>query len=126
MMHYSAVLIIPDALKAQADTLGAKMGWGPVSYTIPLVSAGFSEDLAHGKVTHWACRADVSDGFVATLNGERALADDLNEYLAVLAALIADFSPDPANTSDERSALWGREHLNFALERHAFRQIRSG
>ena len=43
-MH-STVLIIPAALKADANLLGAALGYGPESYTVPIPS--------DGKPTHW-------------------------------------------------------------------------
>lgn len=52
----SAVLILPVELKSQGDQIGEAMGWGPVSYTIPLSSSL--------EVTHYGLRADVSEQFV--------------------------------------------------------------
>lgn len=105
-MQYSAVLIIPAALKTQADTVGAAMGWGPVSYTIPL---GDGE-----TVTHYAARADVSGQFVRWVKGLDPLPDE--SFQPVIDALIADFSPDPTYAFDESPpVLWGREHLDAVL-----------
>lgn len=47
-----------------------------------MVLKGFFEIPACEKVTRWACRADASVGFFATVSGEGALASDLSEYLS--------------------------------------------
>jgi hypothetical protein len=85
----SAVIIIPEALRTQGDALGSAMGWGPVSFTIPVGD----------PVTHYACRVDVSPAF------EAMLADPPDNVVAafgpVLAALQVDLS----------ESLWGADHL---------------
>ena len=110
-MLHSAVLIIPAAMKAQADAVGAALGWGPVSFTIPLGDGG--------DVTHYGARADVSVQFVRWIRGHEPLPDPA--FAPVIDALIADFSPDPgAEGMDTAAALWGRAHLTDALRRHGF------
>lgn len=105
-MQHSAVLIIPAELKPAADILGATMGWGAVSYTIPV---GDGE-----TVTHFAARADVSPQFVAWITGTEALPNPAAQ--TVIDALISDFSPDPAyEGSDPPPMLWGRAHLDAVL-----------
>lgn len=105
-MQYSAVLIIPAALKTQADTVGAAMGWGPVSYTIPL---GDGE-----TVTHYAARADVSGQFVRWVKGLDPLPDAA--FQPIIEALVADFRPDPTYEGDDPPpVLWGRAHLDAVL-----------
>ena len=105
-MQHSAVLIIPADLKAQADAVGAAMGWGGESYTIPL---GDGE-----SVTHYAARADVSEQFIRWVKGVDPLPDP--SLQPVIDALITDFSPDPTYEGDEPPpVLWGREHLDAAL-----------
>lgn len=107
---YSAVLIIPAELKAQADAVGKAMGWGPVSYTIPLPDA---ENL-----THYGLRADVDIQFIRWIRGQDPLPKELDNPAIgpVLEALIADFSPDPDD--EESSTLWGREHLEAVVAKH--------
>ena len=101
-MH-SAVLITPTALKAQADAVGAAMGWGPVSYTIPL---GDGE-----TVTHFAARADVGESFIGWCRGTIPLPDPAAQ--PVIDALIADFSPDPEG--GEKPERWGWAHLSAVI-----------
>lgn len=102
-MRFSAVLLIPAAMKSQADALGETMGWGPVSYTIPL---GDGE-----TITHYAVRADVSAQFIRWVRGLDPLPDPAAQ--PVIEALIADFSPDPDNP--DAPALWGRAHLDAVM-----------
>ncbi len=109
-MH-SAVLIVPTELKAQADAVGAAMGWGPVSYTIAL---GDGE-----AVTHFAARADVSGQFVRWVRGAEPLPDPAFE--AVIEALTADFSPCAEDPS--RPVMWGRAHLTAVLETMALEMM---
>lgn len=105
-MQCSAVLIIPAAFKSQENAVGEAMGWGSVSYTIPL---GDGE-----AVTHYACRADVSHQFIRWVRGLETLPDET--FQPVIDALIADFSPDPTYAGDEPPpVLWGREHLDAVL-----------
>ena len=111
-MH-SAVLITPTALKAQADAVGAAMGWGPVSYTIPL---GDGE-----TVTHYAARADVSEQFIRWMRGVDPLPEGMEHAQPIIDTLIADFSPDPTYEGDDpQPVLWGREHLDKVLTEHRF------
>ncbi len=121
-MLHSAVLIIPAALKAQADQLGAVMGWGDVSYTIALTSDA-------DEITHFAARADVTVGFIEAFHALKSgtMPDDPGPTLAallqipaafrdqVIAALHADFADDPAAEEHARHSLWGRAHLDAVL-----------
>ena len=105
-MRYSAVLIVPAEMKPQADALGAAMGWGPVSYTIPLG--------AEEAVTHYGARADVSGQFVRWVKGLDPLPDAA--FQPVIDALVADFRPDPTYAGDDPPpVLWGRAHLDAVL-----------
>ena len=62
MVEYtSAVLILPAAYREAGNDLSAEMGWQPVgadpgTYSIPL--------LTGDTLTHWGCRADVTQGFI--------------------------------------------------------------
>ena len=120
-MLYSAVLIIPADLKPEADVVGAVMGWGVTSYTIPL---GDGE-----QITHFGLRANVDAQFIRWIKGLDPLPDDHADLAApVIAAMIADFSPDPTvapdlelgEGADEEAPviLWGRAHLDAVLEAH--------
>jgi hypothetical protein len=115
-MRYSAVLIVPADLKPQADTLGAAMGWGDESYTIPIIASGEAP-------THYALRADVTEQFVRWIKGLDPLPVAGAE--PVMEALIWDFSPDPtieAPEDDETYAappvLWGRKHLDYVIQKY--------
>ena len=60
--YTSAVLILPAAYRTAGNDLSAEMGWQPVgpvpgTYSIPL--------LTGDTLTHWGCRADVTQGFIA-------------------------------------------------------------
>ena len=106
-MSHSAVLIIPADLKPQADAVGAAMGWGETSYTIPI---GDGE-----QITHYGLRADVDAQFIRWIKGVDPIPDPA--FQPVIDALIADFSPDPTYEGDEPSpVLWAREHLDAVLE----------
>ena len=108
-MQYSAVLIIPAAMKPSADTVGSAMGWGAVSYTIPL---GDGE-----TVTHFGSRADVSQQFIRWVKGLDPLPDPA--FVPIVDALIADFSPDPtmelAEGETPPPVLWGKDHLEAVI-----------
>lgn len=54
---YSTVLIIPAALLTKANALGAALGHGPESYTVPLSSDGET-------VTHYGAHAVTTDTFI--------------------------------------------------------------
>lgn len=114
-MRYSAVLIVPADLKPQADTLGAAMGWGAESYTIPIIASG-------EVPTHYALRADVKEQFVRWIKGLDPLPVEGAEQ--VIQALIWDFSPDPTidvpeddETYTAPPVLWGRKHLDAVIKR---------
>ena len=58
---HSAVLILPAAYRAAGNALSASMGWQPEdadpgTYSVPLTT--------DGTVTHWGCRADVTQSFM--------------------------------------------------------------
>ena len=59
--YTSAVLILPAAYRDAGNALSAEMGWQPVgadpgTYSIPLCTGD--------TLTHWGCRADVTQGFI--------------------------------------------------------------
>jgi hypothetical protein len=112
-MH-SAVLILPMALKDAGDQIGAAMGWGPVSYSIPLAANEASEP------THIGLRADAHTTFIDMIEAARqgSYPDGMPEALLrpVIEALIADFSPDPSDP--EKPVLWGADHLDDVLSKN--------
>lgn len=118
-MH-SAVLILPMALKDAGDQIGAAMGWGPVSYSIPLAAEGASE------ATHVGLRADVQPTFidmiVAAGQGVYPEAVPGAVLRPVIEALIADFSPDPSDP--EKPVLWGADHLEAVCAAHGLTRDR--
>lgn len=71
----SAVLIVPDAHRDAANAFGAAMGWGEGNYSVALSVSG------KAPATHWGCRADVPDSFVAMLDNPPA---DAAPILAVV------------------------------------------
>lgn len=83
----SCVLIIPAALKDEADALGAALGHGPNSYSAALTT---------GKgVTHWGLHAFVSADFAAMLQTGKLPVDfpDADKVLAVLISSVrADYT----------------------------------
>lgn len=76
----SAVLIIPDAYRAQAEAFGVANGWGDGNYSVGLSASGTA------PATHWGCRADVGAGFVAMV------ATPAPEHAALASVLMAHFS----------------------------------
>jgi len=59
--YFSAVLILPEAYRTAGNDLSASMGWQPVgadpgTYSVPLMTGDV--------LTHWGCRADVTQGFI--------------------------------------------------------------
>jgi hypothetical protein len=60
-VYTSAVLILPAAYRQAGNDLSAEMGWQPVdadpgTYSVPLMTADV--------LTHWGCRADVTQTFI--------------------------------------------------------------
>ena len=119
-MH-SAVLILPIQLKAQGDAIGAAMGWGSPSYSIPLAAEGASE------ATHVGLRADVHPSFIDMIvaAGQGVYPEAVPEAVLrpVIEALIADFSPDPSDP--EKPVLWGADHLEAVCATHGFARLAS-
>ncbi len=117
-MH-SAVLILPMPLKHAGDQIGAAMGWGPVSYSIPLAADGASE------ATHVGLRADVQPSFIAMIEAAKGgtYPEAIPEAVLrpVIEALIADFSPDPSDP--EKPVLWGSGHLEAVCAAHELTRL---
>ena len=81
----SAILIVPEAHRAAANVFAGSMGWGADNYSVAMSASGKS------PVTHWGCRADVSEGFIALLEAPPPEAEPI---LAVVEIDIQD-SSDP-------------------------------
>ena len=85
----SCVLIVPAALKDEADALGEALGHGPQSYTVALTTGE--------GVTHWGLHAFVSPDFVAMLqSGELPDGVEFPALGDVMAALISSVRADYA------------------------------
>lgn len=55
---FSAVLIIPDTYREEANTFGVQQGWGDNNFSVALSADG------KAPATQWGCRADVTQSFV--------------------------------------------------------------
>ena len=76
----SAVLILPDAYRDAGNAFGVDQGWGPNCLAVALSGDG-SE-----PATHWGCRADVGESFVAMVENPNP------ENEPLVAVLIYSFS----------------------------------
>ena len=79
---HSAVLILPAAYREAGNALSAEMGWQPEgavpgTYSVPLCT----DDV----VTHWGCRADVTQTFMDMI------ANPTPETQPLIDVLIYDF-----------------------------------
>jgi hypothetical protein len=59
---YSTVLITPAALVTEANALGAALGHGPETYTVPLTADGET-------LTHWGAHAVTTASFIDLILG---------------------------------------------------------
>ena len=80
--YFSAVLILPEAYRQAGNDLSASMGWQPVgaepgTYSVPLMTGDV--------LTHWGCRADVTQGFIDMV------VSPPEDAAALVAVLIYDF-----------------------------------
>ena len=80
--YTSAVLILPAAYRTAGNDLSAEMGWQPVgadpgTYSIPLMTGD--------TLTHWGCRADVTQTFMDMI------ANPTEETQPLIDVLIWDF-----------------------------------
>ena len=79
---HSAVLILPAAYREAGNALSAEMGWQPVdavpgTYSVPLMTGDI--------LTHWGCRADVTQNFMDMI------ANPTPETQPLIDVLIYDF-----------------------------------
>ena len=100
----SAVLIIPDALRADANAVAEQMGWGANNYSVPLTS--------NGAITHWGLHANTSEQFRGWVEGTEPLPDGLEHAQFVIDALISSF----------RNDLFGAGHFAVVLESHGLQR----
>ena len=80
MTQYSAILIVPADLLDRANALGAALGHGPESYTVPL---GDEE-----KPSHYGSRSRVQPIFIATLAAAGAVPAEELDRLGIDPALV--------------------------------------
>ena len=79
---HSAVLILPAAYREAGNAMSASMGWQPVDAT----PGTYSVPLMTGDVlTHWGCRADVTQRFMDMI------ANPTEETQPLIDVLIYDF-----------------------------------
>ena len=79
---HSAVLILPAAYREAGNALSASMGWQPEG----AVPGTYSVPLMTGDVlTHWGCRADVTQSFMDMV------ANPTEETQPLIDVLIYDF-----------------------------------
>ena len=80
--YTSAVLILPAAYRDAGNDLSAEMGWQPVgadpgTYSIPLMTGD--------TLTHWGCRADVTQTFIGMVENPP------QDAAALVAVLVYDW-----------------------------------
>lgn len=76
----SAVLILPAAYRDAGNAFGVAQGWGEGNFSVPLSATGTT------PVTHYGCRADVTEGFLAMM------ADPPPEAVPLLAVMVSSFA----------------------------------
>lgn len=103
MATYSAVLIIPAEHLEPINSLGALMGWG---YNYRIALRGIDGD---STVTHYACRADVTDAFLDMV-GQAATAGAVDgvtltrSMRVALAELVIHIHPDRTLAPEDQEA----------------------
>lgn len=76
----SAVLILPAAYRDAGNAFGVAQGWGEDNFSVPLSATGLE------PATHYGCRADVTEGFLAMM------ADPPPEAVPLLAVMVSSFA----------------------------------
>ena len=76
----SAVLIIPDAYRDAGNAFGVEQGWGENNFSVPLSPDGKE------PVTHWGCRAEVTQSFIDMVENPSP------ENTTLVSVLICSFS----------------------------------
>ena len=104
----SAVIILPLALREHGNALGEALGYGPDSYTIPLVASGSP------TATHIGLRADVGNEFIELVQNAKLgiypTEIPIDLVSLVIGAIISDFSDE----------LWGYDHATKVFEDNNF------
>lgn len=100
----SAVFIVPASHRAAGDALAESMGWGLGVYSVALSATG------EAPATHYCCRADINDSFLALL------ADPPAEAAEVLAVVKIDVSED----------MTGADHWPIVFKAEGLRLVREG
>ena len=75
----SAVLILPAAYRDAGNAFGVAQGWGEDNFSVPLSATGLE------PATHYGCRADVTEGFLAMM------ADPPPEAVPLVSVMIYSF-----------------------------------
>lgn len=115
-MAWSTVLIIPAALLEKANLLGAALGYGPDSYTVPIPS----EEEATHYGAHTLASAEFFELILAAQPGSLPPIDwsaaglTEGDVLAVLAALVVSAPGSPLDPEGMPHASPG-EHFAAAV-----------
>ena len=80
----SAVLILPAAYRDAGNAFGVAQWWGEDNFSVPLSATGLE------PATHYGCRADVSQGFLAMMT------DPPPEAVPLLAVMASSFDDNAA------------------------------
>lgn len=104
MSQLSLVLIIPSNLLTSANAIANALGYGPITFSVPLSPTGET------PITDYGGRANTSESFVAWLNNAVAGNYPLIENVAP-STVQTVFESLIFNVSD---ILWGGEHF-FAV-----------
>lgn len=90
---FSAVLIVPVALLADANKLGEVLDWGPNNYSVAL-SANNGSTATHYGLHSWVAQSFV-DMLTAAEGGQLPPIPDMTQQqvVAVLSGLIASIRP---------------------------------
>ena len=76
----SAVLILPATYRDAGNAFGVAQGWGEDNFSVPLSATGLD------PATHYGCRADVTEGFLAMM------ADPPPEAVPLRAVMVSSFA----------------------------------
>ena len=80
----SAVLILPAAYRDAGNAFGVAQGWGEDNFSVPLSATGLE------PATHYGCRAEVTEGFLAMM------ADPPADAVPLLADMVSSFDDNAA------------------------------
>jgi hypothetical protein len=106
---FSTIMIIPDPLKADANLLGAALGYGNDNYAIEIPTGG--------PATHWAGHSYATAAFFARLLLAQGVAP---------AEVIADFAPygvSPSAVADMGVELGAINYADFGLSPEDVKEV---